>query len=83
MKGNRFLRILATAIILAMLIAVIPVTPALAAEHISVSPTSGEIDDYAEIICSGFTAGDDIFFYFSGEEADVDDEIGQEVWGIP
>jgi hypothetical protein len=78
-KGKKFLSILTTAIILAMLIAVIPVTPALAAEHISVTPTSGEIDDYVEIICSGFTAGEDVFFYFSSEEADVDDEIDQDV----
>jgi len=78
-KGNRFLSILATAIILAMLIAVIPVTPALAAERITVTPTSGEIDDYVEIDCSGFTAGDNIYFYFSGEDADVDDEIGHDV----
>jgi hypothetical protein len=78
-KGKRFLSILVTAIILAMLIAVIPMTPALAAENISVTPTSGGIGDYVEIICSGFTAGEDVFFYFSSEEADVDDEIGQDV----
>jgi hypothetical protein len=77
-KGNKFLSILATAVILAMLMVVIPVTPALAAS-ISVTPTSGEIDDYVEILCSGFTAGEDIYFYFSSEEADVDDEIGQDV----
>jgi hypothetical protein len=75
-KGNRFLRILATAVILAMLIAVIPVTPALALEKISVSPTSGEIGDYIDISCSGFsTAEDEVFFYFSDEDIDVDDEV--------
>jgi len=77
-KGNKFLSILATAVILAMLMVVIPVTPALAAS-ISVTPTSGEIGDYVEILCSGFTAGEDIYFYFSSEEADVDEEIGQDV----
>jgi hypothetical protein len=77
-KGNRFLSILITAVILAMLIAIIPVAPALAAS-ISVTPTSGEIDDYVEIYCSGFDTEEDVFFYFSDEEADVGDEIGVEV----
>jgi len=78
-KGKRFLSILATAIILAMLVAVIPAGTVLAAERITVTPTSGEIDDYIEVGCSGFTAGDDIYFYFSGEDADVEDEIGHDV----
>jgi len=78
-KRNRFLHILTTAIILAMLMVALPVIPALAAGNISVTPTSGEIDDYIEVICSGFTAGDDIYFYFSSEEADEGDEIGQDV----
>lgn len=79
MKGKRFLSILATAIILAMLTAVIPISPVLAAERITVTPSSGKIDEYVEVECSGFTAGEDIYFYFSGEEADVEDEIDQDV----
>lgn len=79
MKGKRFLSILATALILAMLIVAIPAAPALAAESISVIPDSGEIDDYIEIECSGFTAGEDVYFYFSSEEADEGDEIDDEV----
>jgi hypothetical protein len=78
-KGKRFLSILATAIILAMLIAVIPAAPALAAERITVTPDSGEIDDYIEIECAGFTAGEDVYFFFSSEEADEGDEIDDEV----
>jgi len=75
-KGNRFLRILATAVILAMLIAVIPVTPALALAKISVSPTSGEIGDYVDITCTSFSSEEDeVFFYFSDEDIDVDDEV--------
>jgi len=75
-KRNRFLSILATAIILAMLIAVIPVTPVLAAAHISVTPTSGEIDDYVEIYCTGFVETDEnVYFYFSSEEIEVDDDL--------
>jgi hypothetical protein len=75
-KSKRFLSILATAVILAMLIVAIPVTPALAAEKISVSPTSGTIDDYIEISCTGFsTEEDEVFFYFSGEDIDVGDDL--------
>jgi hypothetical protein len=75
-KGKRFLSILTTAIILAMLIAVIPVSPVLAAERITVSPTSGEIDDYVDIDCSSFSSEEDeVYFYFSDEDIDVDDEV--------
>jgi hypothetical protein len=77
-KGKRFFGILATAVILAMLVAVIPVAPVMAAS-ISVTPTSGEIDDYVEILCSGFDTEEDVYFYFSDEEADVGDEIGNDV----
>jgi hypothetical protein len=79
-KGKRFLSILATAIILAMLIVVIPVAPALAAERISVSPTSGGIDDYVEISGSGFDSTEDyVYLYFSSDDADVGDNIDDEV----
>jgi hypothetical protein len=74
-KGKRFLSILATAFILAMLVAVIPVAPALAVERISVTPTSGEIGDYVEIDCTGFAAGEDVYFYFSSEDIDVGDDV--------
>jgi hypothetical protein len=75
MRYNRFFRTLALAVILALLMIAIPVTPALAAERISVTPTSGEIDDYVDIDCSGFTAAEDVYFYFSSEDADVGDDI--------
>jgi len=78
-KGNRSLRILATAVILAMMVAVIPVTPALAAERITVTPTSGEIDDYIEVNCTGFDIAEDVYIYFSGDEAEEGDEIDDEV----
>jgi hypothetical protein len=80
-KIKRFLSILATAVILAMLITVIPVAPALAAEHLSVTPTSGEIDDYVEVIGSGFDPAIDdyVYLYFSSDDADVGDEIDDEV----
>jgi len=74
-KGNRFLSILATAIILAMLMVAIPVTPALAAERITVTPTSGGIDDYVEVTGSGFDSDETIYIYFSSEDADVGDDV--------
>jgi len=75
-KYNRVFRTLALAIILALLMVAIPATPALAAERISVTPTSGEIDDYVDIYCSSFDpAEDEVYFYFSSEEIDVDDEV--------
>ena len=75
MKYNRFFRTLTIAIILALLMVAIPVTPALAAEDITVTPTSGEIDDYVDIDCAGFTAGEDVYFYFSSEDADEGDDV--------
>jgi hypothetical protein len=79
-KGNKFLRILATAVILAMLIVVIPVTPALAAERITVTPTSGEIGDYVEVSGSGFDSTEySVYIYFSSDDADVGDRIDDEV----
>jgi hypothetical protein len=79
-KGKRFLSILTTAIILAMLIVVIPVTPALAVAHIAVTPTSGTIGDYVEIDCSGFTESTvDLYFYFSSDSASVGDYIDEDV----
>ncbi len=75
MKGNRSLRILATAIILAMLIAIIPVTPALAAGSISVTPTSGEIGDEVEVEGRNFEPGERVYIYFSNEEADEGDDV--------
>jgi hypothetical protein len=75
-KGKRFLSILATAVILAMLIAVIPVAPALAAEHINVSPSSGAIGDDIDIDGTGFTEGEDVWFYFSSDSSyDEGDDI--------
>jgi len=77
-KGNRFLSILATAVILAMLMAVIPVMPALAetgAEHINVVPSSGPVDLYVEVEGTGFEPSDIVYIYFSNEEADEGDDV--------
>ena len=67
MKGNRFLSILSAAIILAMLLVAIPVTPVLAAENINVSPSSGAIDEEVDIDGTDFTDGESVYFYFSSD----------------
>ncbi len=76
MRYNRFFRTLTIAIILALLMVAIPVTPALAAERITVTPTSGEIGDYVDIECSSFSSEEDeVYFYFSSESRSVGYDI--------
>lgn len=48
-------------------------------EEISVSPSSGEIDDYVEIEGTDFDADETVIFYFSSESAGVGDEIDNDV----
>jgi len=77
-KGNRFLSILAAAVILAMLIVAIPVTPALAetgVENINVLPSNGAVDDYVEVEGTGFEPGERVYIYFSNGEADEGDDV--------
>jgi hypothetical protein len=78
-KGNRFLSILATVVILAMLIAAIPANLCFAAtgdEHISLSPSSGAIDDDIDINGTYFEDGEEVYFYFSSDSGGSDgDEI--------
>jgi hypothetical protein len=79
-KHIRVFRILALAVILTLLMVVMPVTPALAAESINLVPSSGTTgDEDIEIECSGFTAGETVYFYFSSESASVDEEIDTDV----
>ena len=75
MKYSKLFRALALAGILSLLAALIPVTPALAAEDIDVDPDEGEIGDRIRITGDGFTADDDVYIYFSSEEADEGDDI--------
>jgi hypothetical protein len=79
-KHNKFFRIFTLAVILALLTVAIPATSVLAAERVTLTPTSGEIDDYVEIYASGFSEEEeDVYFYFSSEDADEGDEIDDEV----
>jgi hypothetical protein len=79
MKRTKFLRILAIGTILALLLAMVPAIPALAAEEVELDPEEGEIGDKIEVTGSGFdesSADEDVFVYIfmSPEDADVDDD---------
>jgi len=75
MKSNKFFRILAMAVILSLLVMALPAASALAAERINVSPTKGKVGDDVDVSGSGFSEGDDVYIYFSNEEADEGDDI--------
>ena len=75
MRYNRIFRVLASAIILALLLAAIPSSSALAAERISVSPDEGEIDDRVDIDGFDFEEGERVDIYFTSEEVDDGDDL--------
>ena len=80
MKRIKIFRILAFAAILSLLVIAIPASPALAAESIDLSPSTGEIGDKIDIDGSGFkTDGTRVYIYFSSQEWDVGDEIDDDV----
>jgi hypothetical protein len=71
-KGNRFLRILTAAIILAMLIVAIPANLCFAEtgdEDIDVSPSSGDIGDDVDVDGTDFEEGEIIYFFFSSDSS--------------
>jgi len=80
MKRIKIFRILALAAILSLLVIAIPASPALAAESIDLSPTTGAVGDKIDIGGSGFkTDGTRVYIYFSSQEWDVGDEIDNDV----
>ena len=84
MKHSKILGILALAISLALLVAVIPATPALAARVIELDPEKGKIGDTITITGSGFTASTEtterhVDIYFAKDVADTLDDIDDEV----
>jgi len=80
MKRIKIFRILAFAAILSLLVIAIPASPALAAESIDLSPSTGEVGDKIDIDGSGFkTDGTRVYIYFSNQEWDVGDEIDDDV----
>ena len=63
------------ALTLALLLAIVPGTPALALAHIEVVPDEGEIGDTIDVYGYGFGAGAPVYIYFSSETAAVDDYL--------
>ena len=86
---SKLLHIMVLATIVALLVAAIPASPALAvAEDIELDPERGEIGDWIDIEGEDFTPSDytpgseyysEVDIYFSREEADRNDDIGDEV----
>lgn len=78
MKGSRIGRILALGTILALLMLLLP-TPVLATGYIYVYPKAGKIGTYFDIDGSGFSESDVVLLYLSNQEAELGDEINEEV----
>jgi hypothetical protein len=75
MKNSQICRLLASSIIVALLLSVF--TAGLAAgASVSLDPDEGEIGDWVEI---GYSGSETVRFYFSSDEADVGDKIGEQV----
>ena len=79
MKYIKIFRTLVVALALALVVAVLPATPALAQGYIYVYPTKGEIDDGIEVYGYGFGSGASIDIYFSSDAAAVNDYLDTEV----
>jgi hypothetical protein len=75
MKYNRVFRILALAVIFALLMVAIPVVPVLAAESLYVSPAKVEIDDTISVTGSDYTPGDLVYIFIASEKLSVGDDI--------
>jgi hypothetical protein len=71
MKRNRFFKVLAAAVILALLMLAIPITPALGVAAISLSAGSGPPDTIITVYGSGFTASTSgsVWFDINGDSA--------------
>ena len=68
--GSKILRTLTLAVIFALLLVVIPATPALAAPIITLSPSSGSIGAKVTVTGTNFDsyAGDNILIFFNGAQ---------------
>ncbi|HUU08186.1 MAG TPA: IPT/TIG domain-containing protein [Dehalococcoidales bacterium] len=83
MRNTKIWRILTVALILSLLMAVIPATPALAGD-ITIDPEEGEIGDRIDIVGEDFTASTSdterfVDIYFALDDASTSDDIGTEV----
>lgn len=80
MKYTKILRMLALVVVLSFVAMLIPASPALAAEEIELSPENGEPGEKIEITGTNLSVGKiGVDIYFSSDEADAGDEIGDEV----
>ncbi|MFC2056339.1 IPT/TIG domain-containing protein [Chloroflexota bacterium] len=78
MKHVKIFRVLAVALLLALLVATLPSTSALAAAGLDTTPTSGEIDENIDLFGFGFSPGETVYIYFSNTRADVDELLDDE-----
>ena len=83
MIHKRFLRILAVALLLAILLSTLPTTPALAAAEIEIDHETGKVGDTIEIVGEGFREDDEgrwgVGIYFASGDISLYDEIDDEV----
>ena len=80
MKYTKILRLLALVVTLSFVAMLIPASPALAAEDIEISPENGEVGDKIEITGENLSVAQiGVDIYFSSQEADVGDNIDDEV----
>ncbi len=75
MKRTKIMRILGIALILALLLAVIPATPALANYELTLVPTSGAIGATITIVGSNFGAGNQYLLYMSSQLVGVNGDL--------
>ena len=78
MKYRKIFRTLAVVLTLALLVAVMPATPALAAAGMEIDPDEGEIGDTIDVYGFGFTAGSIVYIYFSSETVAVGEQVDDE-----
>ena len=87
MKYTKVFRALTLAVVLCLLLAATPATPALAAKEIALEPDEGDIGEYFYVEGFGFPTSDCptscrqiiVDIYFSSDEANTGDEIDDEV----
>jgi len=77
MRTNKFLRVLAIATIVCLLVIAISTAATLASESLRVSPIKGAIGDEINVRGSGYDPGDSVYIYFSSRKASEGYEIDE------
>jgi len=75
MKYCKICRLLASSMAIALLLTIVAVSP-VAAGPIKLNPYEGEIGDWVDV---EYTGSKTVRFYFSSDEADIGDKIGDQV----